>query len=157
MSYTHPINHHVSVDDTTAIVVVERTPTVRRPSVHVEIRGPPTLEARIRPSATIGDTNLIHLRVSRAKKAFKEAVRAALVNVGITHFPIFHRDHRIRLCAEFGVSDATKDVQLMGRFLADALRGVLYRDMNMIFDQHGRKVLVDIGEEYTQFWVELDS
>jgi len=144
MSYPYPT---VSVNDIDVIVAVNKGPTV-----YVTVRGPPTLQAQI--GATTGATNGNLLRVLRVKQPFRTALRAALVGVGITHFPIFHKRHRIRLIVEFGVSDATKDVQLMMNYLSDVLRGVLYRNHIMISDLRGIKVHVEIGEEYTQFSVE---
>jgi hypothetical protein len=146
------------IPDFTINNVMEMTAGREKLISFISIANPP---AQARPCAQCKNREIpkFYDPSSRAKKAFKAAVKAALIDDGITQFPVFDNAglavskgvglfanfHMKRIQADYRVVNgrrelvenpqpypSCKDLDNMEKFACDALEGVLYENDNCV-------------------------
>jgi Holliday junction resolvase RusA-like endonuclease len=127
-----------------------------RPAINITLQGSPIAQERHRAVRTHqGRLVRFYNPNLRSQRALRRALRQAMADVGITTFPFFPPDARLKLTASFGLSNLAKDVDNLTKYLMDGLETVLYANDNMIFDQHGTKRPMRIDQQFSEFTVEL--
>ena len=75
----------------------------------------------------------------RAKEQLGATIKSALENFGVATFPVYREQH-LKLQVEYHMTNPnTKDVDNMGKFLHDAMEGVLYDNDKNLWDVHAVK------------------
>jgi len=139
-----------NVDDVELIVVGTANPTI-----YFTMQGPPAVQQRVRAFSVNGRLTFYDPS-QRAKRAFKEAIRQAMLQFGISTFPFFSDEKKVKVTAIFGVSNEAKDVDNMLKFLLDAIQDVVYTNDNMVYKLVGTKIPVPIHQQYTMFSLEVN-
>ena len=68
--------------------------------------------------------------------AWAAAVRAALIEVGVTRFPVFTTQllpFKLKVTVTFHIMNLAKDINNMVKFLLDAMQGLIYSNDKVIY------------------------
>jgi Holliday junction resolvase RusA-like endonuclease len=140
------IPRFISVADVEAVVVPGQ-----RPSVSITVKSPPATQERNR-SRILNGRIVVYDPSRQSKAKFKEAIRMAMLQLGIDEFPIFHRP--LKLTVTFGLSNQAKDFDNLLKYVMDALQSVMYANDSIIFKVEGEKLRMPIAEQFTTFELE---
>jgi Holliday junction resolvase RusA-like endonuclease len=96
---------------------------------------------------------------AKAKRvAWATAVKSALVEVGVTDFPIFPnhiRTLQLKATVTFYVNNFAKDLDNMLKFVIDGMQAILYENDRVVFKIVSEKKATTRGFEYAELAVEL--
>jgi Holliday junction resolvase RusA-like endonuclease len=123
-------------EDMTLYLMVEGTPLVQE-------------RHRVRWMPFRGARPTVYDPCSASKRGYKLAVRKAMSDIGVTHFPLF-LEERVKIKVTFFVTNAGKDIDNLLKFVMDALQGVIYPNDRMVFQALVKKEVVEEGQESTQ-------
>ena len=100
------------------------------PFLEIEVRGEPRVQERMRLNNQ-GIAARLYDPSARLKTQFKQAVRDALTDLGISAFP-FYGHHPITIRFVFGVANMARDIDNLLKFVMDALETVVYGNDRMV-------------------------
>lgn len=95
----------------------------------------------------------VHDPCRRQKMHVRAAVRAALREMGVSHFPMFSPIIKVRVNAVFYIANSEKDTENMLKFIGDALKGVIFPNDRQVYSIHGDKEDVPVGNSHTTIYV----
>jgi Holliday junction resolvase RusA-like endonuclease len=107
-----------------------------------------------------GNRTIYYDPAQRKRSAWSEAVRTAIMAVGVVDFPIFpgnHRTLKLKVTVTFYINNLLKDIDNMLKFVLDGMQGTVYandRDVYMVVTE---KKALTTGSEYVDIEVEMKT
>lgn len=107
-----------------------------------------------------GNRTIYYDPAQKKRSAWSEAVRSALLEVGVTDFPIFpgyHRTLKLKVTVTFHVNNLLKDVDNMLKFVLDGMQGTVYSNDRDVFIVVTEKKALTTAFEYADIEVETKA
>ena len=134
-----------------AAIVVGNPPEDLDLTLYLMVEGTPLVQERhrVRWMPFRGARPRVYDPCSASKHGYKLAVRQACSDIGVTNFPLFVEE-RVKIKVTFFVTNASKDIDNLLKFVMDALQGVIYPNDRMVFHAWVQKEVVEEGKECTK-------
>jgi Holliday junction resolvase RusA-like endonuclease len=147
-----PRARNITVTDIDAMIV-----GVEHPTLYITVAVAPPVQER--PRFTMYTTNGVHrIRTydpsSRGKRAFKDAIRQALSDLGVSTFPFFRHKTHVKISGTYAVSNEAKDIDNLQKFLSDSLKGVVYSDDRWVYHEDIKKKGAPINSQFVEISVQ---
>ena len=95
--------------------------------IQLTILGPPVAQPRPR-GRIVNHRIVIFNPTTRVMNVFKRSVRLALGGLGVVQWPVLDNESAIKVSVDFFVTNMSKDIDNLVKFVLDGLQGVLYAD-----------------------------
>jgi Holliday junction resolvase RusA-like endonuclease len=124
-------------------------------SIHLEIKGEPMVQQRHRARYLSNSSRqIIYDPSSAMKRACKQAMRKAISELGVAHFPFFPGPNRkFTAKISFFIDNPRKDNDNLQKFILDVMEGVIYANDAFVFDIVAKKRIVPASDQFTSIEV----